>query len=153
MLLVCEELILKLTFSLCCNENVCRYMYGMSANNMGLQMLLEKVPRSRKWRCLRSTQVWNRSKSFQPKSFSWHSRFPNHISISYWWIAFRKVCVCVFLQLELGFLFLGCREKCLSFAVFLFILFSLQCFNCLYKNKGVEEWFITQRLYNIFYDL
>lgn len=93
MLLVCEELLLKLTFSLCCNENVCRYMYGMSANNMGLQMLLEKVPRSRKWRCLRSTQVWNRSKSFQPKSFSWHSRFPNHISISYWWIAFRKVCV------------------------------------------------------------
>ncbi|CAH8359894.1 unnamed protein product [Eruca vesicaria subsp. sativa] len=34
-----------------------KYMYGMSANNMGLQMLLEKVPRSRKWRCLRSTQV------------------------------------------------------------------------------------------------
>ncbi|KAJ0263845.1 F264 protein [Hirschfeldia incana] len=34
-----------------------KYMYGMSANNMGLQMLLEKVPRSRKCRCLRSTQV------------------------------------------------------------------------------------------------
>uniref|UniRef100_A0A1J3HYY5 GTD-binding domain-containing protein n=1 Tax=Noccaea caerulescens TaxID=107243 RepID=A0A1J3HYY5_NOCCA len=34
-----------------------KYMYGVSANNMGLQMLLEKVPRSRKWRCLRSTQV------------------------------------------------------------------------------------------------
>ncbi|KAF8085250.1 hypothetical protein N665_0674s0015 [Sinapis alba] len=34
-----------------------KYMYGMSTNNMGLQMLLEKVPRSRNWRCLRSTQV------------------------------------------------------------------------------------------------
>lgn len=34
-----------------------KYMYGMSGNNIGLQMLLEKVPRSRKWRCLRSTQV------------------------------------------------------------------------------------------------
>ncbi|KAJ4885752.1 hypothetical protein Rs2_25500 [Raphanus sativus] len=34
-----------------------KYMYGMSANNMGLQVVLEKVPRSRNWRCLRSTQV------------------------------------------------------------------------------------------------
>ncbi|ESQ48856.1 hypothetical protein EUTSA_v10020560mg [Eutrema salsugineum] len=34
-----------------------KYMFGMSANNIGLQMVLEKVPRSRKWRCLRSTQV------------------------------------------------------------------------------------------------
>ncbi|CAE5966919.1 unnamed protein product [Arabidopsis arenosa] len=34
-----------------------KYMFGMSGNNIGLQMLLEKVPRSRKWRCLRSTQV------------------------------------------------------------------------------------------------
>ncbi|KAL0857731.1 hypothetical protein Bca101_062885 [Brassica carinata] len=34
-----------------------KYMYGMSTNNMGLQMVLEKVPRSRNWRCLRSTQV------------------------------------------------------------------------------------------------
>jgi len=49
-----------------------RYMYGMSGNNIGLQMLLEKVPRSRKWRCLRSTQVWNRSNPFKPtKSLSW----------------------------------------------------------------------------------
>ncbi|CAN8259685.1 unnamed protein product [Cochlearia groenlandica] len=34
-----------------------KYMFGMSAKSIGLQMLLEKVPRSRKWRCLRSTQV------------------------------------------------------------------------------------------------
>lgn len=34
-----------------------KYMYGMSTNSMGLQMVLEKVPRSRNWRCLRSTQV------------------------------------------------------------------------------------------------
>ncbi|XP_010498177.1 PREDICTED: myosin-binding protein 7-like [Camelina sativa] len=35
-----------------------KYMFGMSGNNVGLQMLLEKVPRSQKWRCLlRSTQV------------------------------------------------------------------------------------------------
>ncbi|KAL1204716.1 Myosin-binding protein 7 [Cardamine amara subsp. amara] len=34
-----------------------KYMFGMSSNNIGLQMLLEKPPRSRKWRCLRSTQV------------------------------------------------------------------------------------------------
>ncbi|KAJ4873615.1 hypothetical protein Rs2_44683 [Raphanus sativus] len=34
-----------------------KYMYGLSVNNMGLQVVLEKVPRSRNWRCLRSTQV------------------------------------------------------------------------------------------------
>ncbi|EOA30364.1 hypothetical protein CARUB_v10013486mg [Capsella rubella] len=35
-----------------------KYMFGMSGNNLGLKMLLEKAPRSQKWRCvLRSTQV------------------------------------------------------------------------------------------------
>ncbi|VVB13462.1 unnamed protein product [Arabis nemorensis] len=34
-----------------------KYMNGMQGNNMGLQMLLEKTPRIRQWRCLSSTQV------------------------------------------------------------------------------------------------
>ncbi|XP_010519984.1 PREDICTED: myosin-binding protein 7 [Tarenaya hassleriana] len=34
-----------------------KYMYGMSTNNMGLLMLLDKGPRTRQWRCLTSTQV------------------------------------------------------------------------------------------------
>ncbi|KAL1196921.1 Myosin-binding protein 7 [Cardamine amara subsp. amara] len=34
-----------------------KYMNGIQGNNMGLQMLLEKTPRIRQWRCLSSTQV------------------------------------------------------------------------------------------------
>ncbi|XP_058204357.1 myosin-binding protein 7 [Rhododendron vialii] len=34
-----------------------KYMFGMSANNMGLLMLLDKGPRVGQWRCLSSTQV------------------------------------------------------------------------------------------------
>ncbi|AED91034.1 unnamed protein product [Arabidopsis thaliana] len=34
-----------------------KYMNGVQGNNMGLQMLLEKTPRIRQWRCLSSTQV------------------------------------------------------------------------------------------------
>lgn len=34
-----------------------KYMNGVQANNMGLEMLLEKTPRIRQWRCLSSTQV------------------------------------------------------------------------------------------------
>ncbi|KAG2241577.1 hypothetical protein Bca52824_096441 [Brassica carinata] len=34
-----------------------KYMNGMQGSNMGLQMLLEKTPRIRQWRCLSRTQV------------------------------------------------------------------------------------------------
>ncbi|CAF1880224.1 BnaC02g01950D [Brassica napus] len=34
-----------------------KYMNVVQANNMGLEMLLEKTPRTRQWRCLSSTQV------------------------------------------------------------------------------------------------
>ncbi|KAF8097197.1 hypothetical protein N665_0293s0045 [Sinapis alba] len=34
-----------------------KYMNGVQGNNMGLEMLLEKTPRIRQWRCLSSTQV------------------------------------------------------------------------------------------------
>ncbi|GLT96304.1 hypothetical protein SLE2022_139380 [Rubroshorea leprosula] len=34
-----------------------KYMHGMSPNNVGLLMLLDKGPRTRQWRCLLSTQV------------------------------------------------------------------------------------------------
>lgn len=34
-----------------------RYMFGMSPNNVGLLMLLDKGPRVGQWRCLTSTQV------------------------------------------------------------------------------------------------
>uniref|UniRef100_A0A1J3CP75 GTD-binding domain-containing protein n=1 Tax=Noccaea caerulescens TaxID=107243 RepID=A0A1J3CP75_NOCCA len=34
-----------------------KYMNGMQGSNMGLQMLLEKTPRIRQWRCLSNTQV------------------------------------------------------------------------------------------------
>lgn len=34
-----------------------KYMFGMSANNVGLLMLLDKGPRVGQWRCLSSTQV------------------------------------------------------------------------------------------------
>ncbi|KAK6232375.1 hypothetical protein SCA6_002448 [Theobroma cacao] len=34
-----------------------KYLYGLSANNVGLLMLLDKGPRLRQWRCLSSTQV------------------------------------------------------------------------------------------------
>lgn len=34
-----------------------KYMFGLSANNLGLLMLLDKGPRTRHWRCLTSTQV------------------------------------------------------------------------------------------------
>ncbi|CAH8312490.1 unnamed protein product [Eruca vesicaria subsp. sativa] len=34
-----------------------KYMNGMQGRNMGLQMLLEKTPRIRQWRCLSRTQV------------------------------------------------------------------------------------------------
>ncbi|GLT61904.1 hypothetical protein SLA2020_345770 [Shorea laevis] len=34
-----------------------KYLYGMSPNNVGLLMLLDKGPRIRHWRCLSSTQV------------------------------------------------------------------------------------------------
>lgn len=34
-----------------------KYMFGMSANSMGLLMLLDKGPRVGQWRCLSSTQV------------------------------------------------------------------------------------------------
>ncbi|CAN8298432.1 unnamed protein product [Cochlearia groenlandica] len=34
-----------------------KYMNGMQGKNIGLQMLLEKTPRTRQWRCLSSTQV------------------------------------------------------------------------------------------------
>ncbi|GAV57278.1 Zein-binding domain-containing protein [Cephalotus follicularis] len=34
-----------------------KYMYGMSGNNVGLLMLLDKGPRMRQWRCLTSTQL------------------------------------------------------------------------------------------------
>ncbi|CAN4109423.1 unnamed protein product [Withania somnifera] len=37
----------------------CRYMFGSSANNAGLLMLLYKGPRVGQWRCLMSTQVSN----------------------------------------------------------------------------------------------
>ncbi|XWS66534.1 hypothetical protein CRYUN_Cryun05aG0207900 [Craigia yunnanensis] len=33
------------------------YLYGLSPNNVGLLMLLDKGPRLRQWRCLSSTQV------------------------------------------------------------------------------------------------
>ncbi|KAL5808550.1 hypothetical protein ACOSQ3_029241 [Xanthoceras sorbifolium] len=40
-------------------KKACRskYMYGLSANNVGLLLLLEKGPHMRQWRCLTSTQV------------------------------------------------------------------------------------------------
>ncbi|CAK7342151.1 unnamed protein product [Dovyalis caffra] len=34
-----------------------KYMFGLSATNVGLLMLLDKGPRTRQWRCLMSTQV------------------------------------------------------------------------------------------------
>ncbi|XP_052881129.1 myosin-binding protein 7 isoform X2 [Gossypium arboreum] len=34
-----------------------KYLYGLSPNNVGLLMLLDKGPRLRQWRCLSSTQV------------------------------------------------------------------------------------------------
>ena len=34
-----------------------RYMFGLSATNVGLLMLLDKGPSTRQWRCLMSTQV------------------------------------------------------------------------------------------------
>ncbi|CAN8257024.1 unnamed protein product [Cochlearia groenlandica] len=39
------------------NTRRSKYMNGLQGNNMGLQMLLEKTPRIRQWRCLSSTQV------------------------------------------------------------------------------------------------
>ncbi|KAK9290979.1 hypothetical protein L1049_009161 [Liquidambar formosana] len=43
-------------------KKACRskYMFGLSADNVGLLMLLERGPRMRKWRCLTSTQVQNK---------------------------------------------------------------------------------------------
>ncbi|XP_075104234.1 myosin-binding protein 7-like [Nicotiana tabacum] len=35
----------------------CKYMFGMSAKNTGLRMLLDKGPRVGRWRCISSTQV------------------------------------------------------------------------------------------------
>ena len=41
-----------------------RYMFGLSATNAGLLMLLDKGPSTRQWRCLMSTQVWNHQSKF-----------------------------------------------------------------------------------------
>lgn len=34
-----------------------RYMFGLSATNVGLLMLLDKGPSTRQWRCLMNTSV------------------------------------------------------------------------------------------------
>ncbi|KAK8490966.1 hypothetical protein V6N13_126129 [Hibiscus sabdariffa] len=45
--------------SISLRRRACRskYLYGLSPNNVGLLMLLDKGPRLRQWRCLSSTQV------------------------------------------------------------------------------------------------
>lgn len=42
-----------------------RYMFGLSAADVGLLILLDKGSRTRQWRCLMSTQVWNHQSNSQ----------------------------------------------------------------------------------------